>query len=471
MRKILLTLFAAVLCAASMWADVAVDGKLPGAFTINSDGDQVWFSQGNLQATYNGSSWSWSFAEHQYDYIGNATANNAINGNGTVSTNGTVDLFGWSTEATTYGIHNSKDNSDYSGDFVDWGANAITNGGNEANAWRTLTKDEWIYLFDTRSTTSDIRYAKATVNNVAGLILLPDDWNTSYYALSNTNTTSAAFTSNEIISTDWTNSLEANGAVFLPAAGYRYGKSVSDVGSFGNYRSATPNVTTRAYFLGFGSTGINPKSYEARNHGYSVRLVSETAPAPREVNLTANGDPQNAGNYYSTFYDSSIKYELSAGAEAFVATISGDALVLTKIAGGGEVIPADNAVILKATGSAITLTPSDDEAVTFTATNNLLGANAATATPANCYVLSGGAEGVGFYRYTGDEVGAHKAYITYSGTGAPRRMRFVFDNEQTATGTDQMVNGTIENGKLLRDGQLIIIRDGVEYNAQGQIIK
>ena len=29
----------------------------------------------------------------------------------------------------------------------------------------------------------------------------------------------------------------------------------------------------------------------------------------------------------------------------------------------------------------------------------------------------------------------------------------------------------IDNGKLLRNGQLIILRDGVEYNAQGQIVK
>ena len=54
MRKIkLLTLLAAVVCATSMEAApaVAVNGKLPGAFTINAGGGQVWFSQGNLHAT------------------------------------------------------------------------------------------------------------------------------------------------------------------------------------------------------------------------------------------------------------------------------------------------------------------------------------------------------------------------------------------------------------------------------------
>ncbi len=88
-------------------------GAINGKFTINAGGTQVYFSQGNLQATYDGSAWSWAFATNQWDYIGNATANNRINGNGTVSVNGTVDLFGWVgasstwTGAAQYGISNS----------------------------------------------------------------------------------------------------------------------------------------------------------------------------------------------------------------------------------------------------------------------------------------------------------------------------------------------------------------------------
>ena len=34
---------------------------------------------------------------------------------------------------------------------ADWGYNAIANGGNLENlGWRTLTTDEWIYVFNTR---------------------------------------------------------------------------------------------------------------------------------------------------------------------------------------------------------------------------------------------------------------------------------------------------------------------------------
>ena len=91
-------------------------GATNGLFTVNDDGGKVYFSKGNLQATYNGTSWSWAFATNQWDYIGNAAGNTSINGNGTVSANNvTVDLFGWVgktsdwTGAAMYGISKSTE--------------------------------------------------------------------------------------------------------------------------------------------------------------------------------------------------------------------------------------------------------------------------------------------------------------------------------------------------------------------------
>ena len=259
-------------------------GALPGKFSINAGGDQIAFSKGNLQATTadNGTSWTWSFAEHQYDYIGNAVANTAINGNAVVSENGTVDLFGWSTSKTYYGIHSSGEDSNYSGNFVDWGENAISNGGNTANTWRTPTNDEWVYIINTRTTASGIRYAKATVNGITGLIVLPDDWSTDYYALESTNTANAAYTSNEISLSDWTNSLEAHAAVFLPAAGFRTIKNVYSAGSDGRYWSSTTDHPANANYLNFGSSSLNPENYVYRRSGHSVRLVVD-APAANPI--------------------------------------------------------------------------------------------------------------------------------------------------------------------------------------------
>ena len=53
--------------------------------------------------------------------------------------------------------------------------------------------------------------------------------------------------------------------------------------------------------------------------------------------------------------------------------------------------------------------------------------------------------------------------------GMPAR---IVERELTPTGIDnQMVNGNCQNAKYLEDGMLIIEKNGVRYNAQGQIVK
>ena len=125
----------------------------------------ITFSPGNLQ--YTQSTNTWSFAENQWDYLG--AANIAIDADVLADK---VDLFGWSTSATNFGVSTSTD-EDYSGSFVDWGTNQI--GADAHNTWRTLTKDEWEYLLNTRPNASSLK-GVAQVNGVNGLIFLPDNW-------------------------------------------------------------------------------------------------------------------------------------------------------------------------------------------------------------------------------------------------------------------------------------------------------
>ena len=262
----------------------APEGAINGLFTINANGDQVFFSQGNLQ--YRASSLSWRFAEHQWDYIGND------NSNISQTYSGWIDLFGWGTSGYNHGAvcYQPCSTSQTNGDYyaygqstynlydqtgkADWGYNAISNGGNTTNTWRTLTggsNGEWNYIFDTRSTPSGIRYAKANVDGVNGIVLLPDDWSASYYSLSNTNQSNASFNSNVISSTQW-NTLEQHGAVFLPAAGFRGGTSVNNVGSIGDYWSASFSNGYNAYSRYFSDSNLYPR-YDSRCRGRSVRLV------------------------------------------------------------------------------------------------------------------------------------------------------------------------------------------------------
>lgn len=259
-------------------------GAINGLFSVSST-KQVYFSQGNLQAIGTTSSsptsgWTWQFAEHQWDYIGGRsnggsepqTGNNYINGNGSVSTAGTVDLFGWSTNATYYGIHNSENNGTYSDSFKDWGENAITNGGNRINSgWRTLERTEWAYLWNSRDNAANLR-TLATVNNVTGLILMPDGWTASGVALT---VTTANYTTNNINSADW-NTLEQQGCVFLPAGGYRHGTGIIKAGSYGAYWSSTSTSTStssdKATSMDFSSSKVEAY-YTNRSTGCSVRLV------------------------------------------------------------------------------------------------------------------------------------------------------------------------------------------------------
>jgi len=250
-------------------------GAINGLFSVEA-GKQVYFSKGNLQATTTnkGSTWTWSFATNQWDYVGNAAANNSINGNGTVSTNGTVDLFGWSTNATYYGIHNNAqyNGTTYSGSFRDWGTNAISNGGNTANTWRTLTAAEWSYLFNTRTNAANLR-TYATVNGVVGLIIMPDGWEASSVAL--TIRTYYDYSVNIINTTDWA-VLEGEGCVFLPTAGIRQGTTMYYIGEATEYWSSTLMDATRAYYVNIETSGINTENFhQYRYAGQSVRLVKD----------------------------------------------------------------------------------------------------------------------------------------------------------------------------------------------------
>ena len=250
-----------------------------GTFSVSAD-KQVTFSKGNLQ--YTQSTNTWSFASAQWEMIG---TDNVIGDSVTSDIfgdykNGTaladkIDLFGWSTATTNYGVSTSISDSDYSGSFVDWGTNKI---GNDApNTWRTLTYDEWEYLLDTRPNASSLK-GVAQVNGVNGLILLPDSWTcpsgVTFKSGFHSDWSIKAYGQYQTFSAEQWSKLEAAGAVFLPASGSRYGSIVDDVRDIGYYWSATENVSFYAYYLRIYSDDAY-MYYYYRYCGHSVRLVKD----------------------------------------------------------------------------------------------------------------------------------------------------------------------------------------------------
>ena len=246
------------------------EGKLPGLFTVGKGADgtagtaddvQVRFSKGNLVATINatGTPTDWKFATNQYDYIGGTVANTSIGNTSTSGTAGAVDLFGWSTASTTYGINTSNTNSDYSGDFKDWGTAIDGNG-----TWRTLSIDEWTYLINKNNDETirkgKYKYGVTICEKTNCLILAPDDFEGTIAALYDAAAWATA---------------EAAGLVCLPAAGYRYGSDVLGVGDYGCYWSSTAHDEYFAYYAYFDSSNVYPGRYDGRSDGSSVRLITE----------------------------------------------------------------------------------------------------------------------------------------------------------------------------------------------------
>lgn len=275
--------------AASNLYPITVGMNKAYAFSVDVS-KKVLIAPGNLQATYDGTSWSWAFAEHQWDYIGNAAGNTSINGDGTVSANGTVDLFGWvgATGVDAYGISNRTGAVDYYGKEKeeslksDWG-NTIGSG------WRTPTIDEWYCLIETRESgatvngTSNARRVYATINTdatpVNGMILFPDGVTISTSEATSWSTINGEGSfaeATKCTSAQW-NALAAKGCVFLPAAGLRQGADVADHQlSYGYYWSSSPgSYSDRAQNLKFGNNAVASTNWLNRYCGASVRLVRD----------------------------------------------------------------------------------------------------------------------------------------------------------------------------------------------------
>ena len=286
-------------------------GAINGKFTINANGDQVYFSQGNLQYIGSASTPYWKFADQQWEYFGTSTGQNSDD------PNVDRDLFGWGTSGWDngnlfyqpyctssiildtvqseegneagqamgwgYGPTNGTSNFDnlsLTGQYAnaDWGVyNAIANGGNMPNQWRTLTGEEWCYLLFQRSTPSGIYCALGNVNGAIGVILLPDSWNAEVCVLNYPNETlfdhgdypEDPYSVNTFSSEEW-ETLENNGAVFLPHAGYRHGSVVHL-----NYSSCYWTATMFCKLYMDHEYGLQIEYPEYRCYGYCVRLVQD----------------------------------------------------------------------------------------------------------------------------------------------------------------------------------------------------
>lgn len=184
--------------------------------------------------------------------------------------------------------------------------------------------------------------------------------------------------------------------------------------------------------------------------------------------------------YFSTYYDEDYSYQVTTpDATVYTAAIAneGGETVLSLYELADNIIPAGTAVIIKSASKEVVhmdLYMAGDAAITVP--NDLQGVMTETAVSTlgagTIYTLAaenvGGVATTAFYRFNGANVGAKKAYLQIpAGVSAPRRICF---GTNTATGMEN-TEATIQAEKILRNGQLFILKNGHLYNVQGALVK
>lgn len=256
-----------------------------------SDTKKIVFAPGNLQAVFAsaGSTCIWKFADNQFDTVGAGVANTSIDGPGSVSAAGTVDLFGWVGASGTnesYGIlldnggeaYGVVTAGKYSSEALkhDWGELSI--GSYASNTWRTLSAnegntEEWNYLIVSRG--GDM-FAQASVNAKYGVIIFPDNYvhPTGPSSPNNVNTPVAWDKADLSVYTagEW-QVLEGAGCVFLPCTGYRVGTTVYYPDNYATYWSTTSGNRVVCFY--FNNGYVQATNWQTRANASPVRLVRD----------------------------------------------------------------------------------------------------------------------------------------------------------------------------------------------------
>lgn len=504
-----LTFFLTLAIVAGTMSGFATDysGGLPGLFSINAHGDQVCFAQGNLQ--YLAASGTWRFAQNQYDCIGSK--------NQQISEDNTdwIDLFGWGTSGydntandpcaihfqpysssmdftdctetnlTGYGPSSDQDFRGFVGSsaYYDWGVyNTISNSA-EGTAWRTLSYGEWFYLLFSRPNADSLR-SQATIPNLHGYILLPDNWETpeGLTFVPNTNN----WETNTYTVSQW-REMEAAGAVFLPAAGERRGTQLRHGNAHGYYWTSESNNIRQAMVIHFNDTIMFKSSVYQRSYGNAVRLVRDINPhSDPEAKFTGfdargiymsnwiynNGGFRNTINLTVEETDSAThKYSLhlASGGQETSFTLGGVRFAFKHSTSGKIAFKTTNSDIRpdgKDRKIIIPTYPGDEILISVADTVDYLGMRVQGLDSAYVDLMAGD----NILQATGDSI-----VITTSNAGNTEvkvRINAILciAHHPEQTGILHSVPSQKAN-KILRDGQLLILRDDKYYTLQGQEVK
>ena len=281
-----------------------------GAFSVSAT-KSVYFAQGNLQfcanttgATEPPYTREWRFAATGWTYLTNPwdTSTGDI-GSYSETSSKWIDLFGYGTSGYDNGqvayepwSLDGCDYDHYPADYhylktnltgsMDWGYNAISNGGNTENSgWRTPSAAEWDFILNQRP---GYRFVPAEIESFGpqyGYILLPDNWDTLTYNLKHYNELKGNKSDNHLIPEEWNRYFGPNGAVFLSHNLCRWSNGFGTNTGIVFWTSTWGYTSTfgkdEPYILASQIIGDEFKPLESSMHpgntsnGYSVRLVRD----------------------------------------------------------------------------------------------------------------------------------------------------------------------------------------------------
>ena len=207
------------------------EGAAPGLFKLSDNGNYCYFSKGDLEKHNDDA--TWYFAENQLEVTDNCQY-----------------TFGWGSSGYQVSGEYVSDINGLTGKYsnYDWGVyNSIYNGGNQSQLWRTPSIYEWRYIIDNRPNAAKLR-AIIDIEDISGLILLPDDWHTPdvvKHIVSDN-----GFTATSISKYEW-EILESLGAIFFRHMGINYGYGYDAYGGRDGQRENTTGYwSSSGYYSG-----------------------------------------------------------------------------------------------------------------------------------------------------------------------------------------------------------------------------
>ena len=179
-------------------------------------------------------------------------------------------------------------------------------------------------------------------------------------------------------------------------------------------------------------------------------------------------------------YVPSYDLDFSAtGIKAYKAKVTAkDVCTLTEVTN----VPAGTPVVLVKDGGATENIPVATGAAAVSENDLVAGTGAAVATTDGDntnMILNNIGGNVGFYFAAGQTVATNRAYLHFDSSLAPdeegestaRSMRIVFDGVTGVDNVEAAAEAKAQDGKFIENGKIVIVKNGVKYNAAGQQVK